>query len=59
MNTALWISIPLTAIFFFGVWAGIPLWMVLRHPDRGPTQARAVPAYLRKRGTRSGWRLVG
>lgn len=59
MNTALWITIPLAAIFFFGGWAGIPIWMVLRHPDRNPARARTVPAYLRKRGSRSDWQLVG
>ncbi len=27
-----WMNIPL-ALLFFGAWAGIPLWMVLRHPS--------------------------
>jgi hypothetical protein len=29
------LNIPLTAAFL-GLWCGIPLWMVLRHPDTGP-----------------------
>ncbi len=48
MTTALWISIPLAVIFFFGIWAGIPLWMVLRHPDRR-ADTQDMPAYLRMR----------
>jgi hypothetical protein len=27
--------------------AGVPLWMVLRHPDRKPAETRRLPAYLR------------
>lgn len=47
-----WLNIPLGAVFFLAI-AGIPFWMVIRHPDyrpastdatgKGPTaQARAV-----------------
>jgi hypothetical protein len=30
-----WMNIP-AAVVFFGLWSGIPMWLVLRHPDRGP-----------------------
>jgi hypothetical protein len=33
------------ALIFVAVWTGVPLWLVLRHPDRGhQPQAVAVPA---------------
>lgn len=35
-----WLNIPLMAIFFLAI-TGIPLWLVLRHPDTGPVPARA------------------
>jgi hypothetical protein len=30
-----WMNMPLAAVFF-AAWAGIPLYMVLRHPSWGP-----------------------
>jgi hypothetical protein len=42
-------GIPMV-LFVFGLWVGVPLWMVLRHPDRDPRETRTVPAYLRNRG---------
>jgi len=42
----LWMNIPLM-VLAFGAWVGVPLWIVLRHPDRPPRENRAVPAYLR------------
>jgi hypothetical protein len=30
-----WMNIPLAAMIF-AIWTGVPLWLVLRHPDRGP-----------------------
>jgi hypothetical protein len=33
-----WINIPLAAVFF-AAWAGIPLWMVIRHRNWGPEPA--------------------
>jgi hypothetical protein len=39
------LNIPLAAVFF-GLWTGIPLWMVLKHPDTKPTLA-AAPAVTR------------
>ena len=44
----LWINISF-AVVFIALWSGIPLWMVLRHPDRDPRETRTVPAYLRQR----------
>jgi hypothetical protein len=41
----LWMNIPLM-VLAFGAWVGVPLWLVLRHPDRHPRENRAVPAYL-------------
>jgi hypothetical protein len=35
-------NIPLM-VLFFALWTGIPLWLVLRRPDRGPAVA-AAPA---------------
>jgi hypothetical protein len=50
----LWMNVPLM-ILAFGVWAGVPLWLVLRHPDRHPSESRSMPAYLRETRTRSAW----
>jgi hypothetical protein len=33
--TWLWVDVPLCVLFFLAV-SGIPLWMVIRHPDTGP-----------------------
>jgi hypothetical protein len=38
-----WLDVPLAALFF-AAWSGIPLWMVLRHPDRRDEPATGVPA---------------
>jgi hypothetical protein len=32
MGSWFWLNIPL-AVAFFLAWSGIPLWLVLRHPD--------------------------
>lgn len=42
----LWINIPLM-VLAFALWVGVPLWLVLRHPDRHPRAA--VPAYLQEK----------
>ena len=42
----LWLNILLCTAAF-GIIAGVPLWMVLRHPDRNPAETRRLPAYLR------------
>jgi hypothetical protein len=33
-----WMNIPLETAFL-AVWIGIPMWLVFRHPDRGPDAA--------------------
>ena len=43
----LWINIPLMALFF-GLWVGIPMWMIFKRPDRHPREIRTIPAYLRQ-----------
>jgi len=40
-----WMNIPV-ALVFVGLWTGIPMWLVLRRPDRGP-QSLAVQASAR------------
>lgn len=35
MPAILWLNVLLTTPFLL-LWAGIPLWMVLRRPDTGP-----------------------
>ena len=39
------LNIPLM-VLFFALWAGIPMWLVLKRPDRKPTLA-AAPAVTR------------
>ena len=43
MTTMVWINV-LLAIPFIALWAGIPLWLVLRRPDTRPQPAAATPA---------------
>jgi hypothetical protein len=44
MTTMLWVNV-LLAVPFIALWAGIPLWLVLRRPDARPQPAAAaVPA---------------
>ena len=43
MTTMVWINV-LLAIPFIALWAGIPMWLVLRRPDRRPQLAAATPA---------------
>jgi hypothetical protein len=42
MTTMVWINV-LLAIPFIALWAGIPLWLVLKRPDTKPRLA-AAPA---------------
>lgn len=42
------INVPFMVVFF-GLWVGIPMWMISRRPDRAPRETRTVPAYLRQR----------
>lgn len=46
----LWLNIPL-CVLAFGLMTGVPLWMVLRHPDRSPAETRSVPAYIKRRAS--------
>ena len=39
MTTMVWINV-LLAIPFIALWAGIPLWLVLRRPDHQPRRRR-------------------
>jgi len=49
MASWFWLNVPLMVLVFLAV-SGIPLWLVLRHPDRGPehdqrhAHAAALPA---------------
>ncbi|MBV9451043.1 MAG: hypothetical protein JO345_34660 [Streptosporangiaceae bacterium] len=45
MSAMLWLNILLMTVFF-GLWVGIPTWLVLRRPDRRPMIA-AAPAVRR------------
>jgi hypothetical protein len=36
-----WLNIPFGVVFFLAI-AGIPLWMVIRHPDYGPASAESA-----------------
>ena len=52
----LWITIPLV-VLAFALWVGVPMWIVLRHPDQRPGETRTVPVYPRQRaGVRGGYR---
>ena len=39
------LNIPLM-VMFFALWVGVPMWLVLKHPDTGPAFAEA-PAVTR------------
>ena len=42
-----WMNVP-AALVFVGLWAGIPMWLVLKRPDRGPASlAVHSPAGIR------------
>lgn len=45
MGSWFWLNIPLCGVIFSAV-AGIPLWMVFKHPDTGE-EARATAARVR------------
>ena len=44
IGQALWMNIPLM-IIAFGLWVGVPLYFVLRHPERHPREDRTVPLH--------------
>ena len=35
----------LVAAPFFAIWVGVPLWLVLKHPDQDQPQAASGPAH--------------
>jgi hypothetical protein len=39
----LWLNVPLATVIS-GAVTGVPLWMVIKHPDIGPDAAAATPA---------------
>ena len=49
MGSWFWLNIPLAAAFFLA-WSGIPLWLVLRHPDTGPDAGPGSPRHDRTLG---------
>ena len=51
MTTMVWINV-LLAVPFIALWAGIPLWLVLRRPDTRPQPAVAMPAVREMPATR-------
>ena len=51
MTTMVWINV-LLAVPFIALWAGVPLWLVLRRPDTRPQPAVATPAVREMPATR-------
>ena len=51
MTTMVWINV-LLAIPFIALWAGVPLWLVLRRPDTRPRPAAVAPAVEEMPATR-------
>jgi len=43
MASWFWLNVPLMAVFFLAT-AGIPLWLVLKRPDRAPREQQASAA---------------
>ena len=52
MTPLVWANIPM-ALMFILAWSGIPLWMVIKHPDTAPdfSEARAYLAAKEARAT--------
>lgn len=46
MPTWFWLNIPIGAALFAAV-AGIPLWLVSKHPDTGPDAGEAAVTPIR------------
>ena len=47
MTTMLWVNVLLAAAFI-ALWAGIPLWLVLKRPDARPQPAAAKLAAAKR-----------
>jgi hypothetical protein len=45
MTTTLILVYAAAAVVLFGIFTGIPMWMILRHPDTAPDNE--LPGYLR------------
>jgi hypothetical protein len=45
----LWLNIPLMAVFFMAM-TGIPIWLVVKHPDLGPATGRTRSSRTRSSG---------
>jgi len=45
MTTTLILIYAAAALGVFGIFAGIPMWMILRHPDTAPDNR--LPGYMR------------
>jgi hypothetical protein len=43
MASWFWLNVPLMAVFFLAT-VGIPLWLVLKRPDRAPREQQASAA---------------
>jgi hypothetical protein len=52
-----WLNIPLAAAFV-AAWTGIPLWLVLRHPDADPRAAGPRAAAAGPRAAAAGPRAA-
>jgi hypothetical protein len=51
-------NIPLVVVFF-ALWVGVPVWLVLRHPDTGPQPAQpSALAYLPRQPADAGYRAA-
>lgn len=51
MTPLVWANFPLALIFLLA-WSGIPLWMVIKHPDTAPDFSEAH-AYLAAKAARA------
>lgn len=51
MTSLVWANFPLALIFILA-WSGIPLWMVIKHPDTAPDFSEAH-AYLAAKAARA------
>ena len=51
MTALVWANFPL-ALMFLLAWSGIPLWMVIKHPDTAPDFSEAH-AYLTAKAARA------
>ena len=55
MTTLVWINVLLAGPFI-ALWAGIPLWLVLRRPDRQPPAAAPAVRSMPERRVHAAYR---